>query len=209
MQTIIAIIILFWIFTALNGARGKQPGRGLQRPQQKIPGMPPFGVPKLDLPPVKPLERSERPVSREAEARSGGSGRRQESSFGDPGYSDYPSYSEYPSRSDYSDYSEMRTLREASEIQRDDRSPRITRSSRITEEMSAAPYADELGDDLESYNYDQDNISLSSVSGDIWDNELSPNRSVQQDIQIKPQQVVSGILWSEIFGPPKARRTRR
>jgi len=186
LEAIIGIIIVFWVLTSLLGGGKKQQRQGPRRPMS---GMPPFtGGPGMPRP---PLQRTKRQPVRQEERSGGSIGDASPSAgLGDP----HP----WSQRADQDD----QTSALSGEIYRSQSSSYepeepASHATEAYEIQRAAPDSDRLSRTVAS--------ASSGCSGQTKrDASKDANRTVPNQ-----NEVLKGIIWSEILGPPKSRRRIR
>lgn len=179
METIIGVVILFWIITSVAGAMGKQ---GQQQRKMNVPkrpaGLPPFGNPSW------PTQHREMPQ---------------------------PSSNQYPqeSRSGYEieQHGSAERERKVADKASSYSERRVNEAKHQTNEKHdrATTF-----DSLDSIDIDS---PITNPEGRTRRNQQQRSQRTQVANQqkselIEQQQILHGIIWSEILGPPKARRRR-
>jgi len=190
LEAIIGIIIVFWVLISLFGGGKSQQG---QRPMRRMPGMPPFtGGPGLPRP---PLQRTQRKPAVQRERRGGTGGE----AFPSAGM-DEPVQPVYTASQPEQD---SRTHPLSGEVYRSKLGTYEPENSTSGEDASE-PYTTYLSvPDSDRLTGAAASASRKSVqaAGDLplEGNRAAPNQN----------DVLSGIIWSEILGPPKSRRRIR
>lgn len=205
MQSIITIIIIVWIISSIFGVLQKnvqKPPRHT-RPGQRRTAMPPFGLPQFPVPKYeRPPKRME--VSSERQAGSTvnvPAERPSVSDAGDVWTNPAPSLETFgqenfdPARSD--DWNPVMT----------------TRVDEVASDSSTYDWTkDEIDDDIFIQVYDQTDEYMNDGITDQMSGKRntyaleSPGSRRSSHPLLQHQNIVNGIIWSEIFGPPKSRK---
>ena len=180
MEAIIGVVILFWIITSVAGAMGKQ---GQQQRKMNVPkrpaGLPPFGNPSW---PTHDQEMPQPSSSRQ-----------------------YPQ----ENRTGYE-------IEQHGSAERERKVADKTPSSSERQVSKAKHQTNEKHDRATTFD-SLDSIDIDSPitnpEGRTRRNQQQRSQRTQVANQQKPdlldqQQIVNGIIWSEILGPPKSRRRR-
>lgn len=188
MEAIIGIIVVFWILSYIFGLGKNQQGQGPgQGPRRRMPGgMPPFGSggPDMRLPPIKRTQHQP--------------GHRQEGTGSSTGWYDPSARVEEPMQTVYT--SKLST-------EQDDPSYHSSGEQSGTEPAVQAQPAYRTS-------IDPDRLSRAADLGSDPSSQQAAYRSsdsVANVNRISPSQneVVNAVIWSEILGPPRARRRIR
>jgi|HigsolmetaAR201D_1030396.scaffolds.fasta_scaffold39369_1 hypothetical protein len=188
LEAIIGIIVVIWVLISLFGGGKKQPGRGPGR----LPGMPPFsGGPQMPRPPLGRTQRTS-----PAQSRRSVETRRE----------DYPSPSasmEDPYASSQSSMQDTQTGTLSGEIYRSKLGSYEPEQS-MTDDFASTAYS--------MLRSEPDSIRSSEAASAASRRSVQTSGDSSKNVGMTvpgQREMLNGIIWSEILGPPKSRRRMR